>query len=366
MKEAWTKNGASPFCSNHSTTDRRTKLVWESSTGKRAGAQVEPWASAPGKPSIGSYRSCGLAGTSNPCAGEPAPPRRAPLFPRVFDHGAESGQHTLVAEQPRVAGRHGARIDRGVRVPEQHRVVARLTSQERHVGEPGVQRRAVQNGAIAVLVGARVEAGPRRSARRRVGPVVCEQDAPAGQGIERGRLEDGMAEGRQAVPAPLVERDEEDVARRRHTATLADVDATPSPAGRPDGAATGPRPGSGRADRRSSELGPELDQPRTEAWCDGPVHCSATGHREAGGRTLHHPDLTRRHLAAHAHAAPLPMPSDPSGGRRPGIALPASGSSVHLACLTRSCITTPAQHQTNSRPMLTRIQEYSNIAVCLC
>ena len=48
------KNGASPFCSNHSTTDWRTKVVWESSTGKRAGAHVDPWESVPGNPSIGS------------------------------------------------------------------------------------------------------------------------------------------------------------------------------------------------------------------------------------------------------------------------------------------------------------------------
>ncbi len=213
--------------------------------------------------------------------GEPASPRRAPLLPWVFDHGAESGQHPLVAEQPRVAGRHGARIDRRVRVPEEHRVVARLTSQERHVGEPGVQRRAVQDGAIAVLVRARVEAGSRRTARRRVGPVICEQDAATGQGVQGGRLEDRMAEGRQAVPAPLVERDEEDVARRRHGHNSCRCRAPPRPAGRM-AAATGPRPGSRRADRRSSELGPELDQPRTEPWARRPG--ALLGHRSPGGR----------------------------------------------------------------------------------
>ncbi len=42
MNEAWTKNGSSPCCSSHSTTAWRTKFVWESSAGKRAGAQVDP------------------------------------------------------------------------------------------------------------------------------------------------------------------------------------------------------------------------------------------------------------------------------------------------------------------------------------
>ena len=54
MKEAWTKNGVAALCSSHSITDWRTNLVCDSSTGKRAGAQVEPWASAPGNPSMGS------------------------------------------------------------------------------------------------------------------------------------------------------------------------------------------------------------------------------------------------------------------------------------------------------------------------
>ena len=216
-----------------------------------------------------------------PLRREPAPPGGAPLLPRVLDEGAESGQHPLVAEQPRIAGRHGARIDRGVRVPEEHRVVARLTGQQRHVGEAGVQRRPVEDGAVAVLVGARVEAGPRRSARRRVGPVVGEQDAPARQGVEGRRLDDRMAEGRQAVPAPLVERDEEDVAGRRHAATLADVDA---PRARPAGrmarrpATAGLRTcGSSllRASSRTRSATPRGVAPRPGALL---------GHRSPGGR----------------------------------------------------------------------------------
>ena len=51
----------------------RTKVVCDSSAGNRAGAQVDPWASAPGNPSIGSYRSCGLDGTSTPGAASQRP-----------------------------------------------------------------------------------------------------------------------------------------------------------------------------------------------------------------------------------------------------------------------------------------------------
>ncbi len=42
MNEACTKKGVSPLCSSHSMTAWRMKVVWESSTGKRAGAQVDP------------------------------------------------------------------------------------------------------------------------------------------------------------------------------------------------------------------------------------------------------------------------------------------------------------------------------------
>ena len=154
---------------------------------------------------------------------EPAAPRRASLFPRIFEQGTESGQNPLVAEQSGITRRDCARVDRRVRVPEEHRVVTRLAGEQRHVREPRVQRGAVENGAVAMLVRARVEARPRWSARSRVGPMVGEEDTAARQGVQGRRLDDGMAEGGEAVPAPLVERDEEDVAGRRHPTTLADV-----------------------------------------------------------------------------------------------------------------------------------------------
>ena len=54
MNDACTKKGVSPLRSRNSTTAWRTKVVCDSSTGNRAGAHVEPCASEPGKPSIGS------------------------------------------------------------------------------------------------------------------------------------------------------------------------------------------------------------------------------------------------------------------------------------------------------------------------
>jgi hypothetical protein len=274
----------------------------------------------------------GVGRDVEPLRGEPASPRRAPLFPRVFDHGAKSGQHPLVAEQPRVAGRHGARVDRRVRVPEEHRVVARLTSQERHVGEPGVQRCAVQDRAIAVLVRARIEARSRRPARRRVGPMIREEDAATSQGVESGCFEDRMAERRQAVPAPLVERDEEDVAGRRHGTTLADV---AHPRARPAGW-RGDRTSLGLKTYGSSLLRAWSRTRSTTNRAVGRRPGALLGHRSPGGRgpsaaPPRHHSLLPRHAP---FAATSPMSSDPSGGRRPGIALPASGSSVHLARLS--------------------------------
>ena len=225
-----------------------------------------------------------------PLRGEPTPPGRASLFPGILNQRTKPGQHALVAEQPRIPGRHRARVDRGVRVPEEHRVVARLAGQQRHVGEAGVQRRPVENGAIAVLVGARVEAGPRWSARCRVGPVVGEQDPAAGQGVEVRRLDHRMAECRQAVPTPLIERDEEDVARRRHATTLADAGHRRTrPAER-----KARRPNRGRAqdvriDAPPSFVPNSINQaPRRGATARCTARPPGTG--ESGGRALHRRD----------------------------------------------------------------------------
>ena len=154
--------------------------------------------------------------------GQPCAPRRTSLLPRVFDHGPEPGEDALVREQAGVTRRDRARIDGGIGVPEEDGVVTQVTGQARHIGEAGVEWGAVEHRAVAVLVGAGVQAGPGGTAGRRVGPVIGEENAAPGQGIEGGRAHDGVAECREAVSSPLVDRDEQDVTGRRHAITLAD------------------------------------------------------------------------------------------------------------------------------------------------
>ena len=140
---------------------------------------------------------------------QPAAPGRAALLPGILDQRPEAGQDALVVRQPRVAGRHRTRIDRGVGVPEEHRVVPELAGQEGDVREAGVERGAVEDRAVAVLVRPRVQARPRRPAGCGVGPVVGEEHASGGQRVQGRRLHDGVAEGREAVAPPLVQRDEQ-------------------------------------------------------------------------------------------------------------------------------------------------------------
>ena len=360
------RTAASPFCSSHSTTDRRTKLVWESSAGKRAGAQVEPWASAPGNPSIGPYRSCGLAGTSKPCPAEPPSPGRAPLLPGILDQRTKSRQHALVAEQPRVAGRHSARVDRGVRVPEEHRVVARFSGQQRHVGEAGVQRGPVENGAVAVLVRARVQARPRWSARCCVGPVVGEEDAPAGQRVE------GWASATTGWPRADRQspRHWSSVMKRTLRAggmrtTLADAGHA-GPAVRPEGAATG----SGRAQEVRIDAPPSFV----------PNSINQAPRRGATARCTARPPGTGSPVAERCiEETPLSVTFLRPARRGPAEAIRSCRCASACDCtalvwIIRSPhLLSPASksqirpnNALNSNRSLTLIQEYSNIAVCLC
>ena len=66
-----------------------------------------------------------------------------------------------------------------------------------------------------VEIGPRIEAGAGRPARRGVRPVVGEERAGGGQPVERGRLDDRVVQRGEAVPPPLVDGDEEDVAVQR-------------------------------------------------------------------------------------------------------------------------------------------------------
>ena len=70
-------------------------------------------------------------------------------------------------------------------------------------------------------VGAGVQAGARRAARRGVGPVIGEEDAPGRQGIQARSLAGRDGRGRTGSPPAIGRRDEEHVAAWGHALTLA-------------------------------------------------------------------------------------------------------------------------------------------------
>ncbi len=267
--------------------------------------------------------------------GEPAPPRRAPLFPGVLDQSPKARQHALVAEKPRVLRWHHARIDRGVGVPEEDGVVAEGAREERDVGEPRVQWCAVQKGAVVVLIGAGVEAGSRGPARRCIGPVVGEQHAPGGQIIQCRGLEHTMAQGGEAVATPLIQRDEQHVAGRRHVATLAHRDRMPGAArshepgaAEPDGAL---RPtANGLKTCGSRPLRASFRTRSARSRCGVPPPGARLGRRLPGLRRPNAASACGRSPAARPavrHAATRPRPGDRVDGLRPGTALPSHRSS---------------------------------------
>ena len=129
----------------------------------------------------------------------------------------EAGQQPLVtlARHRRIAT-VGPRVEAGVRIADQGRVVARRPGLAGNVGETGVERRAVAHRAVVHHVHAGEQRGAARAARRALGEVIGEQHAIGRQGVEVRRAHHRMAAGRQAVGAPLVGGDEEDVQRLRH------------------------------------------------------------------------------------------------------------------------------------------------------
>ncbi len=261
MNEAWTKNGSSPFRSSHEVTrlhqkgrlrllgrepgrrPRRAVPVGTRVAGDRAGRGrgAGPARPPPGRPATCPIRGC-------------RPPRgRAPRAGTPGAHPRRSG----VVDRRR--GR--SRVDAGVGVAEQHRVVAGLAGQQGHVGEAGVEGRAVVDRPVVVQVGAGVEAGPRRAARGGVGPVVGEQGAPGGQAVEGGGGEHRVAQRREAVAPPLVDGDEQDVAVHR-----------PDPPPR----LTGPPPRIGSRRHNPSELC------RSLRWSNPMIRPEAHPHRLLG------------------------------------------------------------------------------------
>ena len=166
----------------------------------------------PGEAGDGSVEVLGVGRDVDPLGRQPSAPLPAARLPRLVEHRPEAGEDLLVGAEARVVPRKGPGVEAGVGVPEQHRVVAGVAGQQGDVGEPGVERGAVVHRPVVVQVGARVEARPRRPARRGIGPVVGEQRALRGQTVEGRRGEHRMAEGRQTVTPPLVHGDEQDVA----------------------------------------------------------------------------------------------------------------------------------------------------------
>ena len=203
-----------------------------------------------------------IGGDVDAVRGEPAPPGWTALLPGVQDHRIEPRQNTFVGEEPGIASRDRPRVDRGVGVTEEHGVVPHGSGDQRDVGEAGVERGAVEQRPVLVLVRPRVQAGSRWAAGRGIGPMVGEQHASPGQCVECWGLEKPDGPWLTGISTPLVERDEQDVAFGRHAATLADPDRRGSATA--EGRAPASRARSGGSHRRATELGPGADQPRSE------------------------------------------------------------------------------------------------------
>ena len=130
----------------------------------------------------------------------------------------ESGKGSLVVLEARIVVGNGARVHRGIRMAEQHRVVPGCTGLQGHVGEAGVQRRAVLDRPVDVLVGTGQQAGPAGATGGSLGVVRGEPDALGGEAVQVRSLHHRMSGRAETVAAPLVEGDEQDV-RTTHAYT---------------------------------------------------------------------------------------------------------------------------------------------------
>lgn len=122
--------------------------------------------------------------------------------------GGKARQHAFITRQMRIAGIHPARIGRRIRVAEQRRVVSRPPGRQRQIVEASIERRTVAADPVVHLIETGIERGPRRRAGCRPGIVPSEEGAFARQRIDTRRLYAAMADGRQAIAAPLVRRDQ--------------------------------------------------------------------------------------------------------------------------------------------------------------
>ena len=134
-------------------------------------------------------------------------------------HGIETGKHTFVAMETRVAPRDRTRIDAHVGVAEQRGLVAPSPGDERDVVVPGVERRSVQHRPMVHQIHAGVERRPARPARRRLREMLAEGRAGGCEPVEARGADDGVPGGAETVAAPLVGGDEQDI---RHSDPLVD------------------------------------------------------------------------------------------------------------------------------------------------
>ena len=212
MYATWTKKGSSPCWSSQPITWSVRNAASECSAANCVGAQVAPWSVGAGIARPRVVQAARVGGDVDPALIEPARPRRLVVVGQTDDL-TKSRQHPLVAPQPRVVGiGDRPRIDGGVGVTEQDRVIAGRPGFERDIGEPGVERRAVLHRTMVLEVHAGVQRSPARPARRSDGPVTGERHAAGGQRVERRRLHDRVPERAHTVTPPLIDRDEEDVA----------------------------------------------------------------------------------------------------------------------------------------------------------
>ena len=141
-------------------------------------------------------------------------PGRAGLAAR--DQLREAGQHAGVAGERRALGMMLPRVGAGVRIADQPRRVSRPARLEGEVGKARVERRAVAHRAVVHHVHAGEQRGAARTAGCALREVVAEQHPLGGEGVETGRLDHGMAQGREAVAAPLVRGDDKNVGQIGH------------------------------------------------------------------------------------------------------------------------------------------------------
>ena len=110
-----------------------------------------------------------------------------------FQGYAEPGQRALVVLEARVVVRNGSGVHRGIGVAEKHRVVPGGSGFEGHIGKAGVQRGAVLNRPVHMLVGAGQQTGPTRTARRRLGVVGSKPNSLSSQPVQVGCADHRMA-----------------------------------------------------------------------------------------------------------------------------------------------------------------------------